>query len=98
MAVFNPEQAAAFKAAVQDMYSKNEAPAGSVYKFTLSTGKSTYSFGQCQWDVGARTDAQDFLKGLRDEDGNQIFTDADIQNLSKRDSLAQGDSDRYNSA
>lgn len=43
-------------------------------------GRSTYSFGQMQFDVGNNRDAQDFLK-------RNGFDDADVRDLSSRGSL-----------
>lgn len=44
-------------------------------------GRSTYSFGEMQFDVGNNGDAQNFLK-------RNGFTDADVRNLSSRGSLS----------
>jgi peptidoglycan hydrolase-like protein with peptidoglycan-binding domain len=44
-------------------------------------GRSTYSFGQMQFDVGNNRDAQDFLK-------RNGFDDADVRDLSSRGSLS----------
>jgi hypothetical protein len=45
-------------------------------------GRSTYSFGQMQFDVGNNRDAQDFLK-------RNGFDDADVRDLSSRGSLSK---------
>ncbi len=45
-------------------------------------GRSTYSFGQMQFDVGNNRDAQDFLK-------RNGFDDADIRDLSSRGGLSK---------
>jgi hypothetical protein len=53
MAVFNtPEEREYFKNAVKEMFSKNEASPDLWYVFSYAGGRSTWSFGQVQWDVG----------------------------------------------
>ena len=43
----SPQEQVDFKGLLKEVYAANEAPANP-YQFSLSTGNSTYSFGQAQ--------------------------------------------------
>ncbi len=98
MAVFNTiEEKEHFKNALRKVYSRNEAPPEKWYLFSdAGTTKSTWSFGQIQWDVRGNPQAVAILKSFKDSEGNDEFNDSDINKLSNKETMAPGDLGRYN--
>ncbi|MDX1253073.1 MAG: LysM peptidoglycan-binding domain-containing protein [Gammaproteobacteria bacterium] len=85
----SPQEKIAFKGLLKEVYAANEAPANP-YQFILSTGNSTYSFGQAQWDVGNNEDAKTFL---RTELG---FSALEIAKFSSNNPLSSADLATFN--
>jgi hypothetical protein len=72
------------------LYTEHSGNTSKIYSFSLAGGKSTYSFGLIQFDVGARPDARAFLKSIN-------FTDDEIAKLSGQKAFASGDLQSFSS-